>query len=113
MPRLADQLDGLGRRARGCVFQEQGQKVRQFARGRRIAAILVQLDEVDHRLTTIPALAVYVLEQMQGQRTRPVEQEDVALLSIEQIAPGKIVDQGIHRCQIAAVEHGLTCKNVL
>ena len=49
--------------------------------------------QVDHRLAAIAALAMHMLEQMQRQRARAVEQQDVALLRIEQIAAGEVVDQ--------------------
>ena len=39
------------------------------------ARLLVERLEIDHRLAAVAALAVHVLEQMQRQRARPVEQQ--------------------------------------
>ena len=46
----------------------------------------VELDQVDHRLAPRAALAMHVLEQVQRERARAVEQEDVALLQIVNVA---------------------------
>ena len=50
------------------------------------AVVLVEVLEIDHRLAAVAAFAVHVLEQMQRQRARAVEQQDVALLQIVEIA---------------------------
>ncbi len=65
--RLSDQLQRDRRGLDRGVFEKQRQEVRQFREGRREAAILIDLDEVDHGLTAIAAFAMDVLEQMQRQ----------------------------------------------
>ena len=45
--------------------------------------------EVDHRLAAVAGFAVDVLEQMERQAARAVEQPDIALLRGQQVADGK------------------------
>ena len=49
--------------------------------------------EIDHRLAAVAAFAMDVLEQMQRQRARAVEQQHVALLQIVEIAAGELLQQ--------------------
>ena len=58
----------------------------QLARAHEQAVTLVERLEVDHRLAAVAALAVHVLEQVQRQRARAVEQQHVALLQVVEIA---------------------------
>ena len=95
--RLANQLDRSLRRASRRVFQEQRQKVRQLAGGRRVAALLVEFEQVDHCLAAIAALAMDVLEQVQRQRARAVEQQAVTLLQVVEIDDRDFLDQHVER----------------
>ena len=61
------------------------------------AGLLVHRLEIDHRLAAVAAFAMHVLEQMQRQRARAVEQQDVALLQIVEIAGRDFLDQQIER----------------
>ena len=54
-----------GRPGRG-ELQEQRQVVRQLRRRRLVARLLVELKQIDHRLPAVAALAMHVLEEMQG-----------------------------------------------
>ncbi len=73
---LAQQLTGLGERKRREIFEEQRHEIRQLGGTDREAVLLVLRLEVDHGLAAIAALAVDVLEQVQRQRPRAVEQLD-------------------------------------
>ena len=57
------------------------------------AGFLVLRLEIDHGLAAVAALAMHVLEQMQRQRARAVEQQHVALLQIVEIAAGELSQQ--------------------
>ena len=46
--------------------------------------------EIDHGLAAVAAFAMHVLEQMQRQRARAVEQQHVALLQVVEIAGGEL-----------------------
>ena len=70
-------------------FQEQRQVVRQLVGRQDQPAPLVVGGEVDHRLAAVAALAVDMLEQMQRQPPRLVEEVDVALLEVEEVAPAE------------------------
>ena len=90
---LAQHVAGLLGRQRREKFQEQRQEIRQFGRAHEQAGFLVLRLEVDHGLTAVAALAMHVLEQMQGQRTRMIEQQHVALLQIVKIVGGEFRQQ--------------------
>ena len=90
---LAEGLARLGERPGRKKFEEQRQEVRQLGGAHEQVVLLVQRLEVDHRLAAVAALAVHVLEQMQRQRARAVEQQHVALLQVVEIADGDVVDQ--------------------
>ena len=69
------------------------QEVRQFLGSDEEPVLFVEVLQVDHRLAAIAALAVHVLEQVQRQGARAVEQQDVALLAVEEIVVGDLRDQ--------------------
>ncbi len=112
MQRLAEQVLCFGRGQDREKFEKQRQIVGQFAYRNRQAVLLVEVGEIDHRLSAFAAFAVDMLEQMQGQRTGAVEQQNIAFLQIEQIAVGDLRDQrrqrltGRLRHQSLAFEHG-------
>ena len=56
---------------------------------------LVEGLEVDHRLAAVAAFAVHVLEDVQRQRTRAVEQQHVALLQIVEIPRGDLLQEAL------------------
>ena len=63
--------------------------IRQLAGAHEQAMTLVEGLEIHHRLAAVAALAVHVLEQVQRQRARAVEQQDIALLQVVEIAGGE------------------------
>ncbi len=62
---------------------------------------LVESLQVDHRLAAVAALAVHMLEQMQRQRARAVEQQDVAFLQVVEIAGGDFLEDPIEAIAVA------------
>ena len=113
MQRLGQQRLRFDKRPGRQVFQEQRKVVRQLLGLDVKAAGLVQRHEVDHRLAAVPAFAVDMLEQVQGQRARAVEQLNVAFLQVDQVAVCDLVDQRVEaaphprRQQRLLVEHDL------
>ena len=63
----------------------------------------IKLDQIGHRLPAIAAFAMHMLEQMQRQRAAAVEQGEVTLLQIVDVAIGQFgqqtVDGGTLRCR--------------
>ena len=77
-------------------FEEQRQEIRQLVRRRWRGHVLSYMVlQIDHGLAAVAAFAMHVLEQMQRQRARAVEQQDVALLQVVEIAAGDVVEQTI------------------
>ena len=62
---------------------------------------LVEGLEVHHRLAAVAAFAVHVLEQVQRQRARAVEQQDVALLQVVEIAGGEFLQDAVEPIAVA------------
>ena len=90
MHRVGEILAGFPEGPGGQELEKERQVVRQLVGGHLEAVRRVELLQLNHRLPPVPALPVHVLEEVQRQRTRPVEQEDVALLEVVEIAPGKL-----------------------
>ena len=65
VPWLSDQFDCIGGFTRRGELEEQRQEVGQLGCGRAVSGILVELEQIDHRLSAIAAFAVDVLKQMQ------------------------------------------------
>ena len=59
------------------------------------AVALVERHQVHHRLAAVAALAVHVLEQVEGERARAVEQQDVALLQVVEVARGDLLQEAV------------------
>ncbi len=111
LKRLLDEIPRFFRLTGRSEFQEKRQEIRQFLGGRCEAAILIELDQVHHRLATIPALAMDMLEQVQRERTGPVEKQDVAFLRLDRVAGGERVDQAGQRLALRCRQPGLPFEN--
>ena len=55
----------------------------------------IELDQIGHGLTAIAAFAMHVLEQVQRQRAAAIEQREVALLQVVDVASGEFGQQGV------------------
>ena len=86
MLRLRQQIVNLLGRLGGEILQKQRQEVWQLTSTDVEALPLVHQGEIDHCLTTVSALAMHMLEQMQRQSPGAIEEEHVALLCIVDIA---------------------------
>ncbi len=93
--------DGFGeQRARlllgqqGDELQEQRQEVRQLAGGRLEAMAAIERDQIRHGLAAISAFPMHMLEEMQRQCAAAIEQSEVALLQLVDVAPGQFSQQG-------------------
>ena len=82
---LRKQFHRFLRRPLRQIFQEQRDVIGQFAGAQFEAVLVVNLQQVHHRLTAIPRLAVDVLVQVQRQRAAPVERRHVPLLPFHQV----------------------------
>jgi hypothetical protein len=71
----------------------------------------IKLGKIDHRLSTVAAFAMDVLEQVQRQRARAVEQQNIALLQIEEVALGNLRDQRRHRLARRFRQKTLACEH--
>jgi hypothetical protein len=92
---LGDEIAGLRLGDLGEELQEQRQVIGQLAARHRKAVALVQRHQVHHRLATVAALAMHVLEQVKRERARAVEQQDVALLQVVEVARGDLLQQAV------------------
>ncbi len=97
-------MDGVAQQGRGLLavpgrvhvaehFQEQRHVVRQLVGGGLDAVFAVLLDQVDHGLAAVAALAVHVLEQMQRMRRVTVEGGNVVFLQGDEIGAAQRVEQ--------------------
>ena len=113
MHRLAEQfarfLFGPGRKE----FEEHRQVIRKFLGADLEALGFIHRHQVDHGLAAIAALAVHVLEQMQRQHARAVEQEDVALLRVIEIEAGNVVGQHAEKSLLALADSRVVGKRRL
>src|SRR6516165_11964743 len=101
--RLADALEDVGavaqertrfpKVAAAEIFEYDRQIVGQLARRQLVAGPLVEAFEIDHGLSAVARLPVQVLEEMERSRTAAIEEVDIALLGLQQIAGSEIVDQ--------------------
>ena len=99
------------KRTSGQEFQQNRQVVGQFGCHRFQACVPIGLDQADHRAATVAAFAVDVLEQVQRQGARPVEQQDISFLEFINVRRGQRFDQ---RPQIAprrSRQPGVGCQN--
>ncbi len=86
---LARLVHGPGREE----LQQDRQMVRQFRPDRFEATRPVGLQQVDHRRAARPALAMHVLEEIERERARAVEEEHETLLQVVEIARAEIAQQ--------------------
>ena len=86
-------LKMVRRRPAGEVFQHCRQIIGQFVHGEDVARAPVQRVQGHHRLAAVARLAVHVLEQVQRERARAVEERDVALLGSGERLAGELFAQ--------------------
>src|SRR5499427_2894436 len=101
--RLADALEDVGavaqertrfpKVAAAEIFEYDRQIVGQLARRQLVAGPLVEAFEIDHGLSAIARLSVQVLEEMERSRTAAIEEVDIALLGLQEIAGSEIFGQ--------------------
>ena len=75
--------------------------IRELTGTHEHAVTLVEGLEIHHRLTAVATLAVHVLEQVQRQRARAVEQQDIAFLQAVEIAGGEFFQDAVDPVAIA------------
>lgn len=75
------------------VFEVQRQVVRQLRYVDLQAGPGIAVEQVDHRLATVAALAVDVLEEQQRDRAAALEETVVARLDVQQVALAELVEQ--------------------
>ena len=93
MRAIGKHLARLGKVAAAQIFEQDRQVIRQLARRKLEAARSIEPLEIDHGLAAVAAVAMQMLEQMERRRAPAVEQVDITLLGLEQIAVGELVDQ--------------------
>src|SRR5262249_32491993 len=83
------------------IFEYDRQIVGQLARRQLVTGPLVEAFEIDHGLSAIARLPVQVLEEMERSRTAAIEEVDIALLGLQEIARSETVDPREQTCALA------------
>src|SRR5690606_39668071 len=82
---LLQRLAHVVRGKTGGVFEEHRHEIGQVVAVKQEPRLGVLVTEIDHRLPALAVVAVNVLEQVQRQRARPVEQFAVGALQVEKV----------------------------
>src|SRR5690606_41720818 len=64
-------------------------------------------EQIDHRLAPCPALAMHMLEEVERQRARPVEEQHEPLLQVVEVARRKLAEQRAQRGDRSAIQQRL------
>jgi hypothetical protein len=81
----------------GQELQQHRQMIGQFRAGEIETAGAIGFEQVDHRAAPVAAFAMDVLEQVQRQGARAVEQQHIALLKIVEVARRQRDEQRLQR----------------
>ena len=108
---IREVFPGLPEGPRGQELQEQRQVVRQLVGGHLEAVRRVELLQLHHGLSPVAALPVDVLEQMERERPRPIEEEDVALLDVVEVTLGELGGEPAKRSAPPLGQHALLVEN--
>ena len=92
-------------------FQQHRQVIRQFRCGGLEPACPVGLDQTDHCTAAVPAFAMNVLEEIERQRPRAVEEHHITLLQIVEVGVCEAIGQRAQRSACIGGDARIGTKN--